>query len=109
MGLLKIALLGLSFKSGFLGGPTFPAIFAATMVALAISSLVPTVPLALLITGIEVSLVTLIFRAPFASILLVVVISSANTILFGLICISAATGLLASIALEQLTARRAAQ
>jgi len=41
MALVKLALLAVAFKSGFLGGPTFPAIFASTCVALAISLLFP--------------------------------------------------------------------
>ena len=41
MALVKLALLAVAFKSGFLGGPTFPAIFASVCVALAISQLAP--------------------------------------------------------------------
>ena len=40
MAIVKLALLAVAFKSGFLGGPTFPAIFASVCVALAISLLV---------------------------------------------------------------------
>ena len=36
----KLALLGVGFKSGFLGGPTFPLIFASTSVALALNLVV---------------------------------------------------------------------
>ena len=42
----KLALLGVAFKSGFLGGPTFPLIFASTSVALALNLVVPGVPVA---------------------------------------------------------------
>ena len=41
MALVKLALLAVAFKSGFLGGPTFPAIFASVCVALAIGLLLP--------------------------------------------------------------------
>src|SRR6266704_6228209 len=40
--LLKIMLLALSFKSGYLGGPTFPTLFSCTMVAMALSLIFPT-------------------------------------------------------------------
>ena len=48
MALLKPLLLALSLKSGFLGGPIFPALFTSTMVGLAISLVVPGLPLAIL-------------------------------------------------------------
>ncbi|MGD8683274.1 MAG: chloride channel protein, partial [Chloroflexota bacterium] len=44
MAVAKLILLAVSFKSGFLGGPTFPLIFAATCVALAINILLPELP-----------------------------------------------------------------
>ena len=40
----KLALLAVGFKSGFLGGPTFPLIFASTAVALALSIVFPGIP-----------------------------------------------------------------
>ena len=51
MALVKLALLAVAFKSGFLGGPTFPAIFASVCVALAISLLFPGLPLDVVIGG----------------------------------------------------------
>src|SRR6266568_6160463 len=47
--LLKILLLGLSFKSGYLGGPTFPTLFSCTMVAMALSLLFPAIPVSILV------------------------------------------------------------
>ncbi len=41
MAMGKLALLAVAFKSGFLGGPTFPAIFASVCVALAVSLALP--------------------------------------------------------------------
>jgi H+/Cl- antiporter ClcA len=47
--LLKILLLALSFKSGYLGGPIFPTLFASTMVALALHLLFPIIPVSILV------------------------------------------------------------
>jgi len=41
LAILKVLLLGLSFKSGVPRGPIFPTLFASTMIALAISLLFP--------------------------------------------------------------------
>jgi H+/Cl- antiporter ClcA len=43
--ILKPALLALSFKGGFLGGPIFPSLFAAVMLGLVVNQLVPSLPL----------------------------------------------------------------
>jgi len=40
-GILKILLLALSVKSGFLGGPIFPILFSCTMIALALNLVFP--------------------------------------------------------------------
>ena len=52
LGLAKLALLAVAMKGGFLGGPTFPAIFASVSVALAISLLLPGLPVEVVIGGI---------------------------------------------------------
>src|SRR5215470_181103 len=75
--LLKILLLGLSFKSGYLGGPTFPALFSCTMVAMALSLIFPTVPVSILVVCIESATVGLLLSAPLSAILLVAVIGTA--------------------------------
>jgi H+/Cl- antiporter ClcA len=49
LGLLKIVLLALAFKSGYLGGSMFPTIFACTMIGLTFSLLFPGVPVAIFV------------------------------------------------------------
>ena len=53
LAVLKPLLLGLSFKSGYLGGPIFPVMFACTMLGLAIHVIFPDVPLSILVLCIE--------------------------------------------------------
>ena len=74
MALLKPLLLALSLKSGFLGGPIFPALFTSTMVGLAISLVVPGLPLAILVMCPAAGVITLLLRAPLTAILLVSVL-----------------------------------
>ena len=45
---LKILLLAVAFKGGFLGGPTFPILFSCTMIGLAIGLAFPSLPIILL-------------------------------------------------------------
>lgn len=59
LGILKLLLFALSFKSGYLGGPTFPILFACTMFGIAFSLLFPTVPVSIFVLCIEVSALTL--------------------------------------------------
>ncbi len=109
MALLKPLLLALSFKSGYLGGPIFPSLFTAVMVGLAISLLAPSVPLAILITCLEVGVVTLILKAPLTSILLVSVVARANVDLTGLIAVACVTAMILGMVLQMARARRATQ
>ena len=53
-----------AFKGGFLGGPTFPAIFASTCVALAISLVFPGLRADVLIGGVMAGFLMVLFRAP---------------------------------------------
>jgi H+/Cl- antiporter ClcA len=111
MALLKPLLLALSLKSGYLGGPIFPALFTATMVGLAISLLAPGVPLAVLVMCPAVGVITLLLRAPLTAILLVSVMVSAgaSATMIGLITVAAATSLGVGMVLQRAQARRAAQ
>jgi H+/Cl- antiporter ClcA len=106
--ILKVLLLALSFKSGYLGGPIFPTLFASTMVALAISVLFPSVPLALLFTCTVAATIALVLGAPLAAILLTVVIATANTYELGYISLATATALIIGAAVRQRMAQRAA-
>ena len=78
---------------------------------LAISLLVPGVPLSILITCLEVSVVTLLLHAPLTGILLVTVVAGAggSPDLLGLITVSAATSVVAGMVLQGIMARRNAQ
>ena len=70
MAIVKLALLAVAFKSGFLGGPTFPAIFASVCVALALSLLLPGIRIDVLIGGVMAGFLIVLFKAPFMVILL---------------------------------------
>jgi H+/Cl- antiporter ClcA len=113
MALVKLALLSVAFKSGFLGGPTFPSIFAAVCVALAVSLVFPGLPLDVLIAGTMAGFLTVLFRAPFMVILLTAVMVAADPVTISLIVLAVATVLivqpylLAAIAAQQ--AARAAR
>ena len=108
MALLKLALLAVAFKSGFFGGPTFPAIFAAVNAALALSLVFPGVRLDILIAGIMAGFLTVLFKAPFMVILLTAFMLQANMDLIALIVLAVATVLVVQpILLDLIAARRA--
>mgnify|MGYP001285253855 CR=1 FL=1 len=103
MALLKPLLLTLSLKSGYLGGPIFPALFASIMIGLAISLLAPGVPLAILVACPAAGVITLLLRAPLTAILLIALMTSAGASpdMLGLITVSAATALLAGMFMQK--------
>ncbi|MDD1721007.1 MAG: chloride channel protein [Euryarchaeota archaeon] len=107
--ILKVLLFALSFKSGYLGGPIFPVIFASTMIALALSLLFPSVPVALLFTCIVAATVTVVLDAPLASILLAVTIATTSTIELGYIALATATALILGGAIKKRMTQRAAR
>ena len=111
MAILKPLLLALSFKSGYLGGPIFPALFTAVMVALAINLLLPQIPLSILVPCVEAGVVTLLLKAPLTSILLVTVLSGvgANADMIGLIVVATVASMIAGQVFQALMARRGAQ
>jgi H+/Cl- antiporter ClcA len=109
MALLKILLLALSFKSGYLGGPVFPVLFASTMIALALHLVFTSVPLSILVLCIEGPAIALALSAPLTAILLVVVIGTAGPNEIALIVVATVVGLLIGTAARALMARRAAQ
>ncbi|HYA33668.1 MAG TPA: chloride channel protein [Candidatus Bathyarchaeia archaeon] len=106
---LKAFLLAFSFKSGYLGGPIFPTLFSATMVALALSLLFPSVPIALLFTCIAAATIALVLSAPLAAILLTVTIATSNAYELGYISLATATALVIGAAFRQRMAQRAAR
>ncbi|MDD1666572.1 MAG: chloride channel protein [Methanomicrobiales archaeon] len=104
---LKILLLALSFKSGYIGGPIFPVLFSSTMVGLALSLLFPGVPVAIFVLCIESATFAIALGAPLSAILLVIVIAGPNTNLITLVVISATTALTIGALLKQVKSRRA--
>ncbi len=95
MALAKLALLAVAFKSGFLGGPTFPAIFASVCVALAIRLLAPGVPADVVIGGIMAGFLVVLFKAPLMVILLTAVMLQADPELIALILLAVAAAMVA--------------
>jgi H+/Cl- antiporter ClcA len=94
MAILKILLLALSLKSGYLGGPIFPILFSSTMIALALNLAFPSVPLSILVMCIETAAITLALGAPLTAILLVAVIGTANPYMLSLLTLSAVTAMI---------------
>ena len=106
--LLKILLLALSSKSGYLGGPIFPTLFASTMVALALHLMFPTVPVSILVLCMESAAVGLLLGAPLTAILLVAVVGTYNPYLIALLCLSTATAMSMGAGFKRLMAQRTA-
>jgi H+/Cl- antiporter ClcA len=110
MAVVKLALLAVAFKSGFLGGPTFPAIFASVCVALAVSLLFPGIPVPVVIGGVMAGFLMVLFKAPFMVILLTSVMLQANAELTALIVLAIAAVMIAQPYLTAvIAARRAAR
>jgi H+/Cl- antiporter ClcA len=110
MALVKLALLAVAFKSGFLGGPTFPAIFASVCVALAVSLLAPGVPVDVVIGGIMVGFLVVLFKAPLMVILLTATMLQAGPELIGLILLAAAAVMVVlPYAMAAITSRQGAR
>ena len=110
MALVKLALLAVAFKSGFLGGPTFPGIFASVCVALALSLLFPGIRVDVLIGGVMAGFLVVLFKAPFMVILLTVVMLQAGAELTALIVLAVAAVLIVQpYILAAIAARQAAR
>jgi len=97
MAFLKILLLALSLKSGYLGGPIFPILFSSTMIALALNLAFPGVPLSILVMCIETGAITLALGAPLTAILLVAVVGTANPYMLSLLALSAVTAMILAL------------
>lgn len=106
LGILKLLLLALSLESGFLGGPTFPMLFACTMFGLSLSLLFPGVPVSIFVLCIEAATFTLALRAPLTAILLVAVIGTADPNEIALLVLSSVVALIVGSAFERLMAAR---
>jgi H+/Cl- antiporter ClcA len=101
MAVLKILLLALSLKSGYLGGPIFPILFSATMIGLALNLAFPGVPSSILVMCIETGTMTLALGAPLTAILLVAVVGTANPYMLSLLVLSAVTAMILSMVFKK--------
>jgi chloride channel protein, CIC family len=97
MAVLKVLLLALSLKSGYLGGPIFPILFSATMIGLALNLAFPGVPPSILVMCTETGTVTLALGAPLTAVLLVAVVGTANPYMLSLLVLSAVTAMIISL------------
>jgi H+/Cl- antiporter ClcA len=108
MAVAKLALLAVGFKSGFLGGPTFPLIFASTSVALALNLVFPGMPVAILVAGVMSGAVYALFRTPLMVVLLTSFMLDADATLIALIVLAVATVMIALPVVQQrMSARQA--
>lgn len=109
---LKVLLLAVAFKGGFLGGPTFPILFSCTMIGLAIGLAFPGVPTILLVTCIEGAAIALLFGGPLTAILLVGAVATeglTDVFLDGLIIVAIVTAMLIGLFLKSAMEKRAAK
>ena len=106
----KLALMAVGFRSGFLGGPTFPLIFASTAVALALNLAFPGVPVAIFVAGIMAGAVYVLFRTPLMVVLLTGFMLDMGATMMALIVLAIATVMIVMPPLQKLIgARRAAR
>jgi H+/Cl- antiporter ClcA len=106
LGILKLLLLALAVKSGFLGGPTFPILFACTMFGLALGLLFPGVPISIFVLCLEVATITVAIRAPLTAILLVAVVGTADPNEIALLVLSSVVALFVGQAVQRVIAQR---
>ena len=104
----KLALLAVGFKSGFLGGPTFPLVFASVSVALALNLALPGVPVAIFVAGIMTGAVYALFRTPLMVVLLTGFMLDAGPTMVALIVLALATVMIVTPPLQQRMAARQA-
>ncbi len=108
MAVLKVVLLALSFKSGYLGGPIFPTIFTCTMIGLALSLTFPGVPVAIFVLCLMAAVITLALGVPLTAILLVIVIGTTNQEMMALIVLSSVVALIIGMTVRQTREKRTA-
>lgn len=110
MAVAKLALLAVGFRSGFLGGPTFPLIFASTSVALALNLVFPGIPVAILVAGIMAGAVYALFRTPLMVVLLTGFMLDEGATMMALIVLAVATVMIVTPPLQKrIAARQAAR
>jgi H+/Cl- antiporter ClcA len=104
----KLALMAVGFRSGFLGGPTFPLIFASTSVALALNLAFPGVPVAIFVAGIMAGAIYVLFRTPLMVVLLTGFMLDEGATMMALIVIAIATVMIVTPPLQKRIAARQA-
>ena len=109
MAVAKLALLSVGFKSGFLGGPTFPLIFASTAVALALNLAFPSVPVAIFVAGVMAGAVYALFRTPLMVVLLVGFMLDEGATMVALVVLAVATVMIVTPPIQKIMATRQAQ
>ena len=102
----KLALLAVGFKSGFLGGPTFPSVFACVCVAEAVQLAIPGLALPIVIAAILAGFLMVLFKTPFMVVLLTSFVLAASADLITLIVFAVATALIVQPPLQKLIAAR---
>ena len=108
MAVAKLALLSVGFKSGFLGGPTFPLIFASTAVALALNLAFPSVPVAIFVAGVMAGAVYALFRTPLMVVLLVGFMLDEGATMVALVVLAVATVMIVTPPIQKIMAARQA-
>lgn len=106
MAVLKVLLLAISLKSGFLGGPIFPLLFTCTMAGLALSLVFPSIPVGIFVMCLEVAVVTLALGAPLTAILLIMVLGGMNQYYMGLMVLSSVVAMIMGIFLKEVQQKR---
>jgi H+/Cl- antiporter ClcA len=105
----KLALLAVGFRSGFLGGPTFPLIFASTAVAVALNLAFPSVPVAIFVAGVMAGAVYALFRTPLMVVLLTGFMLDEGATMMALIVLAIATVMIVTPPLQKRIAARQAR
>lgn len=101
MAVLKVILLGISLKGGFLGGPVFPILFTCTLIGLILSLLFPSVPVGIFIMCLEAAVITLALGAPLTAILLIAVLGTGNQYSMGLLVLSSVVAMIMGMILKE--------
>jgi len=107
MAVLKIVLLALSFKCGYLEGPIFPTLFICTMVGLPLSLMSPGIPVGILVMCLEVAVITIALGVPLTAIFLIVVTGNTNQYMMALLVLSSVVALMMGIGLRELREKQA--
>jgi H+/Cl- antiporter ClcA len=101
MAIAKILLLALAFRSGYIGGPLFPILFASTMIGLALNLLFPFLPVSIAVLCIEAAALALAMGAPLTAIILVATVGTADATMLLLLTISSVTAVILGLELKK--------